>query len=840
MERRDNRIMNMLESFRMELAEVRDQTKAVELYQAFDRLFLDYQEGRIDSSEAENRLNALKAAKDQDEMSLSGLRIEGSPSLRQRVMLRNHEALAERLLSMPRGSWNRSHVEVVQQAISVLNHEHAASLSYRLQQRLSDSIWAENFELADTVSTLETERASFERMLEALVSHTPEQGYEKEDGSRELASDIRKQVVEAVSSHAYASVLRAQEAADKLSVSEAYMAKLASESRSRQAALSQSFKDVATRQAVEHALDAIHHAGDSLVNQEIDKLRIIQGKLMHEIARSGDEHIRTEAQNVFGALSGLDTKDVVRVAHHAELLKNLAQRLHTEEGSKIVSELGSVVEQTHKAQGILDYQVGHSSEDVSQKDDERALLEAHMMYAQHRMKYEQTAYEADRAADLLKALDADVSLPEYTVRPVSVRVHPSEHSANRRLQDVADTLKRVQWLAQSERFGDSGFYAPYAGAENTKTARASLQMADRAVPMFTSIPTIHSAVAKRSNQLMRQIRQLAYLPSVRNDMGFGGMRLHSIDEMSERPLFKRVKFDARHQDTADMLPALYRVAGMKMKTTDTPLRKSSGELDLNTSNYEIIKMIEHQFGNMKTRMTESVGGILDNTLNRVDIQADNPLGQATGVALNWIRNRKDKASKAADTQSLIQTGRLAGEQMVSNLKSEAMSLPKEVQKKLSPFLGFDISNIKIYSGPIAEMASTAMGAEAFTLGKSIFLGKKKLDFGSPEGLALLAHELLHTSHFNSGDSVNLKEQAAEDIEARVRKAFGASTQALALEKKSPHAKLEKTATASLPADDGFPRKPLLRASQIFDEVSEIVLQMLMDDVKKEKQGNGCF
>ena len=91
------------------------------------------------------------------------------------------------------------------------------------------------------------------------------------------------------------------------------------------------------------------------------------------------------------------------------------------------------------------------------------------------------------------------------------------------------------------------------------------------------------------------------------------------------------------------------------------------------------------------------------------------------------------------------------------------------------------------------------------------------------------------------DNINLEISEGEIVgEARVRKAFGASTQALALEKKSPHAKLEKTATASLPADDGSPRKPLLRASQIFDEVSEIVLQMLMDDVKKEKQGNGCF
>ena len=844
MERTDNSLMNKMESFRQGLSEVQDRTKAVELYQAFDRLFMDYQEGRIDGSEAERRLEALKEAKAEKREVTEGLRLEQSDSLRNRVMLRNHEALAQRLLSMPRGSWDRSHVEMVQQSISVLSHEKAEELSYSLQQRLSDSIWAGNYELADTVDTLEAERATFESMLDSLVSHEAQTGYDNENESRELATDVKTKVIEAASSQAHLSMLRsqierAQDAAEKVSVSEAYLAKLENEAYARQTALAQNAQDGATKKAIENAVEAIHRAGHNLVSNELAKLRVIQSEVMKEIALTGDEHIRVEAQSVFGQLSNLNDHDAARLAQNVDHLKHLVQGLHSDSVSPIVAKLNAISDKTHTAQSILNYKVENVASVPSKNDDERALLEARMMYEQHRMKYEQEARYADHASDLLKVLDASVSVPDYSVRHTAALPRQAKIDSTSRVREVAETLKRVQLIAQSERSGDVGLYAPYAGSENTKNAKASLQIADQAAPMFTSIPTIQSAVAKKSNQLMRQVRQIAFMPSVRSEMGFSSSRFKMIEEMSDRPLFKRVKFDHTNQDAVDMLPALYKVAGIKMKTVDTPLRKSNGEIDLNTSNYEIIKIIESQFDtNMKSRQTESIGGAIDTANRSAERNNESPIGRATGVALDWIKNRKDKATNAADTQSLIKTGRISAKQIATNLKSEAMTLPKEVQKKLSPFLGFDISNIKVYTGPVAEMASTAMGAQAFTLGKSVFLGKKNLDLSSPEGLGLLAHELLHTTHFTSGDSVNLKEQAAENVEARVRKAFGAAEQSLALEKKSPFGKLASTASAALPTDDKKPQKRLINAEQVFEEVSNLVLEKLIADVKKEKERNG--
>jgi hypothetical protein len=844
MERTNNKLMDKMERFRQELSTVSSSVKGVALYQAFDRLFMDYQEGRIDGEEAERRLDALKAEKAKDTEGAEGLRVRSSQSVRQQALLRNHEALAERFLAMPRGSWNRSHVEVVQQAISVLNDVHADELSYDLQKRLSHSVWAGNFEMADTVDVIETERASFESMLDSLVSHDLENGYDTQGTDRALATDVKNQVIEAVSSEAHLAKLRAQverakDAADKLAVSEEYVSKLESESLARQKEIAQNFQDKSTRRIVENAVEAIHRAGNSIVSSELAKIRGIQNELMKEIALVGDEHTRIQAQDVFGQLSNLNEHDAERIIHNAELLRHLTQSIHTEGASLIISRLNAIIDKTRSAQSILNYKVNDKQVVESKSDDERALLEAHMMYAMHRMKYEQEARYANHAADMLKALDASVSVPDYSVRHIASKVQKPKTNADKRLHDVAETLKRVKLIAQSERMGDVGLYAPYAGSENNRNAKASLQIADQAAPMFTSIPTIQSAVAKKSNQLMHQVRQIAFLPSVRSEMGFSAKRFQILDEMSDRPLFKRVKFDHTNQDAVDMLPALYKVAGIKMKKVDTPLRKSNGEIDLNISNYEIIKIIENQFdGSMKTRQTESFGGAVDADNHAAERNYESPIGKAAGVALDWIKNRKEKATTGADTQSLIKTGRISAQQISTNLKSEAMTLPKEVQAKLTPFLGFDISNIKVYTGPIAEMASAAMGAQAFTLGKSVFLGKKNMDLSSPEGLGLLAHELLHTTHFTSGDSVNLKEQAAEDVEARVRKAFGAAKQSLALEKKSPFAKVSASTSAALPTDDGLPKKKLLNAEQVFDTVSNMVLEMLLEDVKKERQRSG--
>lgn len=58
--------------------------------------------------------------------------------------------------------------------------------------------------------------------------------------------------------------------------------------------------------------------------------------------------------------------------------------------------------------------------------------------------------------------------------------------------------------------------------------------------------------------------------------------------------------------------------------------------------------------------------------------------------------------------------------------------------------GTDFSNVRIHNDSAAAQQSDEMGANAFTQGDHIVLGRKH-DAGSPEGEQLLAHELAHTA-----------------------------------------------------------------------------------------------
>ena len=142
-----------------------------------------------------------------------------------------------------------------------------------------------------------------------------------------------------------------------------------------------------------------------------------------------------------------------------------------------------------------------------------------------------------------------------------------------------------------------------------------------------------------------------------------------------------------------------------------------------------------------------------------------------------------------------------------------------------------------------KKAAEAMGAHAFTLGKSIFLGQNKLDFSSPEGLGLLAHELLHTSHFGSGDSVDSKEQAAEAMEARVKQAFGSGgNMNLALEKDSDKKTTgmadQRSSTLGTIKSNSVGARPSYDVEEVFDAVCLKVIDLMVESFKRECEREG--
>jgi hypothetical protein len=73
-------------------------------------------------------------------------------------------------------------------------------------------------------------------------------------------------------------------------------------------------------------------------------------------------------------------------------------------------------------------------------------------------------------------------------------------------------------------------------------------------------------------------------------------------------------------------------------------------------------------------------------------------------------------------------------------------LPEAVRTKMEGFFKSDFSGVRIHVGPQAS----AIGAVAFTIGSQIFFAPGQYQPGSPNGQALLGHELAHVVQQRAG------------------------------------------------------------------------------------------
>jgi len=867
LERKNDVILGVLSELRSELSS-REETFGsasdyVVLCQAFDRLVLGYREGKLDASSVQLGIEEIRERLADKVFSRPTLRPAHKESLRERTLNRQHAALAERFLSQPRGTWDSRHVEIVQHAIASLakagDADESARLARDFQSRMSAGVWTNELEIAESVSEVAAQREALQSSLESwFASHKGSQSLHPAsltDSDRTLAQEEQQSILSAALSAADVAALRARVQRPglehhKLMLSRDMLEQAEQDMQRRQMALRQMKAENAARERVDATVSAVRQASQSLLKQEYDHLAQIQRQAIAAfVGEQGGSDANQQRAQIVDALGRVgrntDNESAGDLSAKIDAMKSaLSHAKIPSQHKAVLSALDEAAQRVQMIDALVNFSADTPQTVDSDLGNDQFLLEAHLMYNQQKMRFEQHLWQGQQAASLLKALDYQVSSPEFETS--SPRTRPASQSslhvhANKSLHEAQTALTRVRQLAQSTLAGDMGVYAPFAGSEHAVTTPGALRIANAAAPMPTAIPTLQSYGAKRSNRVLQDIPQLAFMPSVRSEMGFYTPRF-KMDDLSQQPLFKRVKFDRHNKEAADMLPALYRVAGLKMKQDDKPLRKSRRDINLQSVNLEIMRIIENQFDStMTSRTTDKITGAAFDSAQRVS-PLNNADDRVAAVASDWIEAKQDNRRNAADTQSLARTGRLSSDQMALALRSEGQALPQSVQDKLQPFLGFDLSTVKIYTGSVAEMASEAMGAQAFTLGKSVFFGEKKLDFHTPEGLGLLAHELLHTSHFGTGDSVDTKEQAAEALEARVRNAFGSVDTKLALEsstdkKQSGQIDQRSSLTGMLPPKSVGAR-PAISAAMIFDEVTDMVLDMIQDDIRRHKQGCG--
>lgn len=833
------------------------------LQQAFDRLYVAYHEGKLDASAVLSSLISLRTSLASSSEDSTGLRV-GGLSFRDKVLSRNYRFLAERLLSETRGSWDSRKLELAQSSIAhIASHggsAEAADLVGSLQARLSESVWTAGFELAETRSQLDEASQSFEASLMSFLAEREqrEQGtLSVDDSERELLKSETHSTLRAALSQADAARLRHRVAnvslthAELLS-SEAELKRAEEESLRQRMVLEKSKADRDAAERIAQASEAIRLAGRELLSADYKQLGKIQQEVLMAVRDAGNLIDASEIDDRLEVLSHKGSADSVDdFGHRLDSLQGIVAQLSADgrmgaRFGRFEHALSGLRHRQQMLASISSFSVEAPLPQYAQAlQDQSFVLEARAMYEQQLMRFERDASAGTSAAEMLKALDYDVVEPNFTVSQRQVPQVQAQTSPllSSQWRSVDIAMKRVRHIAQSSQSGDVGLYAPLAGAEQSLAANQAVSIADNASPFFVPMATIYSEDARRSNRLMSDAKQLAYHPSLRADMGFASPK-YQIDELSARPLFKRVRFNRDDKESAEFLPMLYRVADIKMKgaSSAAPLRKSARrDLDLSSVNLDLIKTIESQFDNsMAARTNDGIDGIANQAGQYMGDKFDSHKRVIQSVS-NWVENRHDQRRMASDTASLAQTGRMNNAQMETSLRTEGTGLPTGVQRKLQPFLGFDISKVKVFSGPIADMASDAMGAQAFTLGKNIFFGKKKLDFNTPEGLGLLAHELLHTSHFNSGSSVDSKESEAEAIEARVKSAFGSgSPRDLAVEgdRSAPKQIDQKSSTIGDLPPNSVGHRHNLTSEVVFDDITRRVLDMLTESVNKHKERKG--
>jgi hypothetical protein len=79
-----------------------------------------------------------------------------------------------------------------------------------------------------------------------------------------------------------------------------------------------------------------------------------------------------------------------------------------------------------------------------------------------------------------------------------------------------------------------------------------------------------------------------------------------------------------------------------------------------------------------------------------------------------------------------------------SINGDGSPLPASTRAFMEPRFGVDFSGVRLHTGSEAARLNRAIGAQAFTHGRDIYLGDGKNELESNAGKQLLAHELTHT------------------------------------------------------------------------------------------------
>jgi hypothetical protein len=163
-------------------------------------------------------------------------------------------------------------------------------------------------------------------------------------------------------------------------------------------------------------------------------------------------------------------------------------------------------------------------------------------------------------------------------------------------------------------------------------------------------------------------------------------------------------------------------------------------------------MSERIFSNQQKSLTpvsEVFGSIQRATADNGNVRTYDASGTATMVPKIFSASDSRTPVRGHDfTQIPVHSDKNEASHLVSILRNaespQSRPLDPMFQHGLEQHLGQDLSYVRLHEGPATARAADHLGARAYTLGSSIYLGSEVSSLSQRERAQLLAHEVVHT------------------------------------------------------------------------------------------------
>jgi hypothetical protein len=203
-------------------------------------------------------------------------------------------------------------------------------------------------------------------------------------------------------------------------------------------------------------------------------------------------------------------------------------------------------------------------------------------------------------------------------------------------------------------------------------------------------------------------------------------------------------------------------------------------------------------------------------------------------------DEQEKPEGAGLEEEILERYSQAGMQLLSD--DLPTRLDPTLRREMETLVGGDLPDIRLHTGEKARAMADSLGARAFTAGGGdVFFGQGELSTATPEGKALLAHELTHVAegHIGLSRPVGRPEKDALEDRARAREAM-----VLAQEQqvgKPPEDGMLEAQTVAVPVE--AKGEPVQKDQEVTIDkqlLEEKVYALLERDLARERERQGRY